>query len=193
MKKEIELPPKTGDLKKDARGLPVPFTVLWDRAGKPHFKANDERKTEKCIAERLCIICGNRLRKDMYLIGGPVSAFNPNGVFNDAPVHRLCGQFALQYCPYLVNTKYPTTPNYKSLIGAPFPAENKIFFNPTQSGDRVPFFVFAKISDYTVTRRGIERYINPVKPYLEIEFWNGGKQITESEAIELAKSKHPGE
>ena len=84
----------------------IPYVVLIDPTGIPHFKANDETKVEKCINEKLCSICGDPLEKDMWLIGGTLSAFHENGCYIDSPVHKECGIYALKTCPYMAYTQY---------------------------------------------------------------------------------------
>ncbi len=172
------------DLPLDKRGLPVPVIILKDKNGDHHFKMNNDVVVEQCIKDKTCTICGNPLGTDMWMIGGPMSAFHPNGAYIDAPVHKACGEYALQVCPYLAVSTYSGKP-VKIPEGGVF--DNMLFVNPTQSPDRVPFFVFSKISGYSVKRYGIERYIIPDKPYLEIEFWNDGEQLTREQAQNLVK------
>ena len=110
----------------------------------PYFKINDERKVDKCIAEKLCSICGEKLNSDMWLIGGPMSAFHPKGAYADIPIHKECGIFALQNCPYMAYTKYTA----KTPLGL---LESKIddlmLYNPTQDTNRLLYFVFVKITE----------------------------------------------
>jgi len=97
----------------------------------------------------------------MWMIGGPLSAFHPQGVYIDTPVHYDCGKYALQVCPYSAVSLYSA----KSQTGL-FKIDdfaNMLFHNPSVSSDRVSFFVFCKISHFTVRRRDINRYIVPPK------------------------------
>jgi hypothetical protein len=179
--KDIPLPENMKDLPKDKRGYSVPFVVLVDTQGNHHFAVNDENKTEWAIKNDLCSICGNVCGEDKWLIGGAKSAFHPRGAYVDIPVHKSCGEYALKVCPYLavsVNTKRVDLSKLKSKLD-----KEVIFFDPTQSDERVPFFVFSKIKSYTVTRNGIYRYIIPEKPYLEVEYWNDGAQVDVSQEV----------
>lgn len=173
------------------RGFKVPYIILKDAAGTPHFKINDDRKVEECIKDDKCSICGKEMKDDKWMIGGPLSAFHPQGAYVDIPVHKACGEYALQVCPYLAVSIYNGKQTMDDITSGKFKMDDKtkqmVFHNPTQSQDRVPFFVFSKITGYAVKRDGINRYIKPHRPYLEVEFWNDGMKISEEEAVRLAK------
>jgi hypothetical protein len=152
---------------------------------------NDDNKVEECIKDNLCSVCGNKMGTDMWMIGGPLSAFHPQGAYIDVPVHKECGEYALQVCPYLAVSTYNGKKTIDDIDAGNFTVDDDtkkmIFVNPTQSQDRVPFFVFNKITGYDVQRRGIARYIKPHKPYVEVEFWNDGEQITKEQAVKLTQ------
>lgn len=175
------------NLKVDSRGFPIPHIVMV-KDGVAHFKINDDRIVENCIANNLCSICGNKLYNDMWMIGGPLSAFHPQGVYIDIPIHYDCGKYALQVCPYLAISTY----NSKMEMGI-FRSDNLkdiLLHNPTKTKDRVPYFVFSKISRYTVRRNGINRYIVPQKPYLEIQYWNDGEEMKNVDVIKQILRNH---
>lgn len=190
--KKVEIPDLMKDLQVDRRGYPAPYIVLRDKNNVPQFTMNDDTLVEKCIKEKLCSICGKELRDDMWMIGGPMSAFHPQGAYVDIPTHKICGEYALQVCPYLAVSVYNGKKTMDDIDAENFKVDDDkrmIFINPTQSQDRVPFFVFSKISGYAVQRSGMQRYIKPIRPYLEVEFWNDGEKISEEKAVELAKAK----
>lgn len=176
---DIKIPDLMRKLPLDSRGYPIPYVVLNDDKGCPHFKINDDTKSDECIAKNLCTICGTKMdRTSMWLLGGPQSAFHPKGSFVEPPVHRECGLYALQVCPYLRYNNYG-----KKDIMVKDGSFNKplLLLDPTQSMDRLPFFVFVKISGYQVFRRtenGIPiKSIKPMKPYKVIEFWQEGIKV----------------
>ena len=188
--KKVEIPALMKNLELDRRGFPVPFIILKDKTGVPHFKINDDRKVEECIKNDLCSICGTEMKTDKWMIGGPLSAFHPQGAYIDIPVHKECGEYALQVCPYLAVSTYNGKQTVDDIVAGDFQEDDDtkqlVFKDPTQSKDRVPFFVFNKITGFDVTRRGTDRYIKPHKPYVEVEFWNDGEQITKDAAIKLS-------
>jgi hypothetical protein len=185
--KTIPVPNKMQDLPTE-RGYPVSVIILHDETGKAHFKINDSRKVDMCMYENLCTICGKKLDDDKWMIGGPVSAFHPGGVYVDAPVHKECGEYALKVCPYLAVSRYTQQIDIEKLGTLKFDGgEGYGFVNMTQSDERVPFFVFSKVKKYEVTRRGFNKYLIPEKPFLEIEYWTEGEQISKEEAGVLFK------
>lgn len=174
---QVPLPDKMSDLPRDERGYPVPYVVFKDNSGKYHFKINDSRKQFICSTEKVCSICGQPLNEDLWLVGGQESAFNPRGAYGDSGIHYECGVYALQVCPYLAMTRYTAKTDIQKLTEQV--DGEVVLWNPTQSDERLPFFVFIKVSDYDFN---ILTYnIKPVCPYLEIEFWADGQRVSEED------------
>ena len=168
----------------DKRGLPIPYVVLIDNMGNPHFKINDTYKTMDCIYNDKCSICGTKLKEDKWLIGGPQSAFHEKGCYIDTPVHYECGEFALKTCPYLAYSNYNGKLDMDKLKKQ---ISGKVLLNdPTLDSNRVPLFVFGKISGFSMTGN---EYLVRNKPFLEIEYWNNGIKLDENFALETI-SKH---
>lgn len=186
--KIIPIPARMRNLEIDKRGFPIPYIIMKDASGTPHFTINKDTLVEKCIKDNKCQICGKILRDDKWMIGGPQSAFHPQGVYIDTPVHKSCGIYALQVCPYLAFSSYNGKLTIDDINEKNFNMNTEtkklLFVNPTISKDRVPFFVFSKIESFEVRRHGPGlRYIVPKRPYLEIEYWDDGEQITKEQAI----------
>src|SRR5216684_2457656 len=78
-----EIPAFLSHLKK-FNGYPVPFTQVWID-GKLDFRAVDPARTLRCVKEKLCAICGQRLGEKSCFIGGPLS--KTNRLFTDPPMH----------------------------------------------------------------------------------------------------------
>jgi hypothetical protein len=76
-------------------GYPVPFIAYIDPEGVPHFPVTDQGKRAKAIRNDLCGICGTRLLRGRWFIGGPASAFDKGGVYVEPPFHRECAVYAL--------------------------------------------------------------------------------------------------
>ena len=171
-------------LEKDHRGFPIPFIVMRDPAGKPLFTVNDSRKVNEVVKTLSCAICGEPLGDDMWVAGGPMSAFHPHGAYIDTPIHHECGQYALQVCPYLAVSAYSGKADVDKLNDK-FGSDTVIFVDPTVLADRPPMFVFAKISGYSRDNG----YVHPHKPFLDIEFWNEGVKLTEEQGRDILK-KH---
>lgn len=177
---KIAIPKQLSHLNFDKRGLPIPY-IVYIKNGCPYFKVNNHVTVEKCIDEKLCTVCGKKLHKDMWLIGGAKSAFHPRGAFNDGPVHKVCGIYSLRVCPYLSHTNYQATGFDTSSIGL-------VGINPTQTLERLPFFVFCKIRGYYVeSTSALHRFFIPHKPYLEVQYWKDGRIATEAEIKDYLK------
>jgi hypothetical protein len=123
----------------------------------------------------------------------PLSAFHPQGANIDPPTHKDCGEYALRVCPYLAVSVYSAKQTVDAINAHDFNTEDNsklLFVNPTLDPNRVPFFVFYRITGYQVNRHGQgKRYLIAKKPYLEVEFWNDGEKITREQAMELQTLK----
>lgn len=162
----------------DPRGLPVPFVVLKDKDGVFHFKVNDSEKTLRCLMGGLCTICGQHMNMDnRWLVGGIASAFDPHGVYIDHPVHKDCGVYALQVCPYLASRNYNAVADLDKLKDKISGAYELV--NLTVDPDRVPFFVLVRPKEITYRRSQSGIIVVPVKPYAEVEYWDAGERITD--------------
>jgi hypothetical protein len=179
--KEVPVPSRIQkNCVRDKRGLYVPYIVAYDE-NKPLFTINDIHKVLKCVVKNLCTICGEKMYDDMWLIGGPASAFHAHGAFNDAPVHKECGVYALKVCPYLAYSKYNSKLDFEKMQEK---YEGKfILENATMDSDRLPLFCFVKIRNYTYRRE--QGTVRPLKPYLEVEYWNDGEQLKDEDAKEI--------
>src|SRR5262245_45233713 len=100
------IPEQMRALPRDPRGYPIPVTIGRDQNGKPHFVVNDEAERQRVIAHALCSICGERMSRVRWFVGGPQSAFHEHGAYIDPPMHKDCAHFALQCCPYLAMPSY---------------------------------------------------------------------------------------
>jgi len=177
--KEVVIPDKMQHLDRDVRGLPIPHIVLRDRDNIPQFTVNDTRKVEECVAKSTCAICGQPLGQDTWLVGGPLSAFHPHGAYIDTPIHHECGTYALMVCPYLAMSAYSGHRRDLGKLSDKF--DGALFVDPTVIAARPKFFVFGKISGY-IRENG---YIKPHRPFLALEFWNEGKQISEQQVQQI--------
>ena len=178
--KDIPIPQLMLDhCERDPRGLPVPFVVLKDKDGKHHFKINDTQKTLDCMMGGKCTICGQPMSdEDRWVVGGIASAFDDKGYYLDHPVHKVCGEYALQVCPYLAVRNYNAKIDMmKMQEHFKDQAEIKLH-NPTIDPDRLPFFVFGRPHEIRYVIQGDDIIVVPSRPFLETEIWDEGKIIT---------------
>jgi hypothetical protein len=98
---EVPLPKMMQHLRLDERGYPIFYIAQVDKTGKPHFTINNHELRNNCLEKDLCEICGKKLYRGRWFVGGPMSAFHPDGVYNDPPMHTECKDYAMQVCPWL--------------------------------------------------------------------------------------------
>jgi hypothetical protein len=178
--REIPVPELMKDLPRDPRGFPVPVIIMRDQDGKFLFTVNNMAVVARCVVQDLCGVCGKKLNGDSWLAGGHKSAFHERGVYNDTPIHHECGVYALQVCPYLVLSAYRSDQGAVQKLSELYGSTN-LFFNRTQDPTKPAFFAFVKISRYQ-TNLG---FVVPDRPFLDVEYWTGGEQITLAKAREL--------
>lgn len=100
---KIEIPEFLAHLPVEERGYPVPYFVPWVN-GKPFFKAASEEKHLICYKNKLCGICGKKIKSGEFcFVGGPQAL--KNKCSSEAHTHFRCAKYALQVCPYLFHQK----------------------------------------------------------------------------------------
>ena len=185
--RDIPVPPRMKRLERDRRGYPIPVIVLRDKTGVPHYTINDEHKRQAVIAHEQCSICGQVLNRARWFVGGPLSAFDPEGCYIDAPLHHECAQYALRVCPYLA------APNYNKRIDArtlkeSSPDELKmVFVDGTMYPDRPDLFVAQMSIGQINIRKGTPFvvYVAPVRPCRRVEYWQGGEMLSQAQGEAL--------
>jgi hypothetical protein len=105
---EIQMPDRIAALPQDPeRHYPVPFFVAWID-GKPDFRIADNDKRIRCIKERLCWICGERLGRYLVFVVGPMCSVNR--ISAEPPMHRDCAEYSVRVCPFLLNPNQKRNP-----------------------------------------------------------------------------------
>jgi hypothetical protein len=180
----IPFPDRIARLPRDKRGYPIPWNVLRDVDGNPLFTVNDDRRAWRALRSQLCPICGERLGRWRWFVGGPRSAFDEYGWYLDLPGHHECMSFALAICPYLAAPKYlgrvdVTRPEK-------LPPEARVLLDETIITDRPEVFVAVASNRMEINPRPVpelQPYVRPARPALAYEYWRHGRQITEAEAM----------
>lgn len=184
-----EVPKRMRTLPRDRRGFPVPFVVLVDDAGRPHFTVNDVRKVARAARTRLCAICGKRMAaaEGYWFVGGPGSALHPGGRYLDGPTHEECARFALAVCPYLAAPRYGRRIDGATLNPAHLPA-TLLTYDPSMDDERPALFCLGRARDYAlVPGDGEQPYFNPERPWQALEFWRHGQQLDPAEGGPIAR------
>lgn len=184
----VPLPPAMAKLKRDHRGYPVPSIVLWDTDGKPHFTINDEQKRQHHLNKDLCSICGNKLLKARWSVGGPGSALHEYGAYIDPPMHYGCMEYALKVCPYLAVPKYFKSREMldKDALKAKVPGLT-VLADPTMLDAKPEVFVAVMhVGQAYVMEGQFKRYVRPSRPFRRMEYWSGGKKLDDATGHALA-------
>jgi hypothetical protein len=183
----IEMPPRIARLPRDRRGYPIPWNVQRDANGLPLFTVNDDRKHVLALRHGRCPICGERLGRWKWFIGGPLSAFDPAGCYIDLPMHHECARFALQTCPHLAAPRYMRHDHIPH--DAVLQPELRLMIDETVMPERPELFVALASARVIVGRwEPLELpRIRPAEPYLGCEFWRHGEQIPVDEAMPILR------
>lgn len=182
---DVPIPDLMRHLPRDKRGYPIPANVQIDPDGTPHFALNPEEIRQKLFKEDRCSICGGKLLRGRWMIGGPASAFHPDGAYQDPPVHHECGHYALQVCPYLAMPSYTKPVSTKTMANRDVPSVS-IVIDPTLIKNRPDPFVMVMYVGQTFSYDfpGHVRTIRPKRPYRRCEFWSNGVQLSDREGVE---------
>ena len=182
--RRVLIPDRMKHLECDRRGYPIFFTALRDDSGRAHFQINNTDKRNRCFRRDLCSICGGRLLRGRWFVGGPKCAFDIHGAYLDPPMHQECVHYALLVCPYLA------APNYAKLIGrATLPADDALstidqqeLLSPTTADDvRPDLFVAVHARGQRLERTEYGIIGRPFRPYIKFEYWRHGRQLTPEE------------
>lgn len=185
----MPVPLRMQHLSTDMRGYPIPYVVLIDKFGKPHFTVNDVYKQLDCVTGDLCHVCGKGLLSRRWFVGGPLSAFHPHGSYIDGAVHEECMHYALQVCPYLAAPNYRVRLDDKTLKYAGDEAfKGSVIQDNTMIPDRPLLFVGVLATGETLSETNGVIYHRPKRPYRKIEFWQHGEQLSHEAGYALAQS-----
>lgn len=200
----VPIPARMKHLQVDRRGYPIPWGVYRDGEGNPHFAINDEKRRMQMLGRDLCSICGTKLFRGRWFVGGPLSAFHEYGCYLDPPMHHECATFALQVCPYLSAPSYAgrvddrtlrktgkgvvTLDNkgaVKSVSTAMEGESTTLLMDTTMIPERPQLFVAVMAIGQMLRPEGMQVNIKPNRPYRAVEYWRNGQRLP-TEAGELA-------
>lgn len=97
--KEVPIPKRLQERPR-WRGLPIPFIAFIGSNDEPDFRIIDQEKRMYVVIKRLCQLCGDKLGKYIFFVGGPnVAKYNQ---YFEPPLHLDCLIYAMQVCPFIV-------------------------------------------------------------------------------------------
>lgn len=189
--KTVPIPDRMKHLPLDRRGYPIPATVMIDDDGKAHFSVNVENIRQRLIKEDRCPICGGKLLRGRWSVGGPASAFHEHGAYIDPPMHYECVRYAMQVCPYLAMPSYTKRIDDKGVDYSKVPGDIIIQTDPTMIDNRPdPFVMVMHVGQEWAPFEGGwgVQYIKPKRPHRRYEFWSKGVELPQEEGMRLAKA-----
>ena len=167
-----EIPFRLARRPRDARGYVIPFAQFIKPDGTPDFRVMDEALTSKAVRRRLCGLCGNPMRKEVWFVGGPKCV--ENGYFYDPAMHRDCALYALQTCPHLARSKGRYAPVPDRIAGA------AVMIQGAMDDKKAEWFGLMQSTGYTHSRTDTGMIvIKGNMPWLSVERWRDGKLETE--------------
>lgn len=184
--KSFPIPDRMKGLPRDKRGFPVPCIVQYDAHGVPQFTVNNALIKQQVMLGRRCGICGGELGLFCWSVGGPNSAFHPNGAYIDPPMHRECLVYAMNVCPYLAWRSYSGKANVDALQKR-FTTAHIVEDTTTWPGRPKVFVAVSYRQFKPIWENGLIDKYQPIRPYRRVEFWHHGKRITQERAVELLK------
>lgn len=178
------IPERMRHLDRDPRGYPIFAMAYRDATGKPHFTVNDQDKRHRLVVEDRCSICGGKLFRGRWFLGGPGSALHPRGAYVDPPMHDECVHYALHVCPHLTN------PNYdKGVRGRTIARDDPVLlFENENVGEFRPNVFMAVLARGQRVHSGTlgTDYIIPKRPFIRVEYWQNGVRLPAADGERLA-------
>jgi hypothetical protein len=177
----VPMPERIAALPQDPeRHYPVPFFVAWID-GKPDFRIADEEKRIRCIKEKLCWICGEKLGRYQVFVIGPMCAINR--ISAEPPMHRDCAEYSVRVCPFLLNPNQKRNPKkVDAELGEP----------PGIAIMRNPGCMLIWITTgYTIVRDQVDRVLFGVGPPVKLAWIAEGRSATRAEVLESIETGLP--
>lgn len=179
-----DLPPLTdriAALPIDERGYPIPFFVASIN-GKPDFRIADSAKWERCIKERLCWTCGQKLGRFYGFPIGPMCSITRTTL--EPPSHKECAEWSVRGCPFLSKPKMHRREDEISKLGEQNVPGEMIKRNPGVIA------VWTTLS-YKIFSDGRGGRLIEVGNPETVSWWSEGRPATLNECLDSIKSGLP--
>ena len=167
----IEIPSRLAARPRDARGYPIPATVLIGQDGKPDFRVTDLQRWLRAVRLKHCALCDQPLGRHLAFVGGPLS--HESRYFTDLPMHRACAEYALSVCPYLAA---PTAFKYASKLPQHEGFETRM--EAAVSPERPAIFFLGISRGYQVVKSEEGLFVR-ASPWTEVQWWRHGVRVSD--------------
>lgn len=172
-----EIPFRLSRRPRDARGLVIPYAQYIKPDGTPDYRVMDDALVGKAVRRRLCGLCGDKMRGDVWFIGGPKCV--TNGYFHDPAMHRECALHALQACPHLARAKgkYAPLPDH-------VPGAMTVMVGAMDTDQKAEWFGLMRSTDFTSFRDEHSRMIiiKAKLPWVSVQRWKDGAPMDSEDA-----------
>lgn len=176
------MPPKIAALPVDPeRGYPIPFFVDYVD-GKPEFRIADGRKWMRCIKERLCWVCGQKLGRNIAFVIGPMCSINR--VSADPGMHFACAEWSAQACPFLTKPQLVRREN----------GLTESYTDKTDVGmiDRNPGVSLLWVTrEFNIIKGAGNKYLFALGRPESVSWWREGRSATRTEIEESMRTELP--
>ena len=187
--KEVPIPMWMKNLPRDARGYPIPFIVQKSKDGLPLFTINNDDRRQYVINNDYCGICCRKLMRFRALVGGALAAFDEVGAYLDPAMHIECAQYAMKVCPFLAAPSYTKEISGKQAkqVDGPVLVDDQAK-SGRPDGD---LFCLVVCTKYETVQHDLAptytQYVRAIKPYVRVEYWRRGVQLSNEEGLPLIK------
>lgn len=187
--KTVPIPTSLAQLERDPRGYPIPYMVYRDGQGRPHFQINDVIKVRQVMLADWCGLCGHPITGTHWFVGGPQSAWHPQGMYSDQAMHHECMRYAVQVCPFLAAPNYSKRIDHKTLKKGDEEGTYLLLHDQNVIPDRPAVFVCVEALGQELISSGPVLYARPRRPVLNEEFWRKGVPLTRDRALAFIRGK----
>lgn len=160
----VPMPARIAALDRDARGYPIPCTVLRDENGLPDFRTIDPNRWVRAAFSRLCGLCGGVLGSHVAFVGGPRSI--ELRMFTDLGMHRGCAEYALQVCPMLAAPSFAYSRKTD---------ESREVFTDVSTDRPAVFGLGIARGKFEIIKTAAETPVLHPAPFIETTWWRHGQ------------------
>ena len=161
-------------LPRDLLDRAIPVIVQRDASSHPLFASLDHEVVRRCLRDDLCQICGQRLMRRRWLVGGPEHAFNPRAPYVDLPGHLECMEYSLRTCPYL------SVPNYLRKVSLDLPSHEGVAIFRSDFDERRPSpSLLVCVGATGRVSADFAFHVTPTGPCDRMQIWRHGKMVAE--------------
>ncbi len=180
-----DLPIRMRHLPRDPKHhqAPIPFFVEYIN-GEPDFRCMSGAKLIRCLKEKLCWVCGQRLGVHVTFPLGCMCAITRTNA--EPPSHYECARWSVQHCPFLSNPHMVRR-------------EDERVNNAKLNAESAGLAIARNPGVIALWRtRGYEVFPDPKGKILitvgepeAVEWWTEGRSATRAEVIESLESGLP--